>query len=535
MSTRNDFNTTKKLREGIRELFENIYPQSLNDEPFKIEQVLNRDHIEELALKLSVSTYDRQFDVYAYVLASIWYHSIGKEEDHNRLCDLYRTYNKLTNGKRPISMKAWHNKIRKPQMELLVKTVLEELMSLANNLAIKQSSAIELAALLHERLGICDLIAIDGTSLLVRPASKELMTCKTVGRKKLEREGRSSHKNANSDQACGIKVHAAFSLFYLTFKHLILTEGVGDEREQASKMLSQITNSLLVLDRGYDSVSLFGEILRSNNHFVIRLKKNHIYKVLKAYDENGEALDELIGMNIREIPESYQYVDAEVSTGPRGSPYITTLRVIRGTAIDEDDYIDDSKFMYLATSLPRNRISAQAIILIYESRWGIECTAFKPVKAGESLSYCNSSIDTIILQNVYFCMMAFCLKGIVATEAKKELLQTQDINIRICNSRFNLPLEISLEKISRYLNLKKLIKTLYKGASRTSHWRRLKEIKELILPKHENSSTGYNMVLGLLRSSSLSERDYVAGKDLRVKFLKISALLKEWQGPPLLS
>ena len=64
--------------------------------------------------------------------------------------------------------------------------------------------------------------------------------------------------------------------------------------------------------------------------------------------------------------------------------------------------------------------------------------------------------------------------------------------------------------------------------------RRLKEIKEQILPKQKKSFTGYNIVLGLLRSSSLSERDYVAGKDHRVKFLKNLDLLKNGMGHLLL-
>lgn len=93
----------------------------------------------------------------------------------------------------------------------------------ANTLKVKRSELMsdELGALL-DKLGIKDVILIDGVEMTLYPGCIDNFECKGKGRKHTD----------GTEAKLGLKLHVAFSLCKMIFEYIQVTEACGNEKEQ---------------------------------------------------------------------------------------------------------------------------------------------------------------------------------------------------------------------------------------------------------------------------------------------------------------
>lgn len=175
----------------------------------------------------------------------------------------------------------------------------------------------------HHDLG--DLVAIDG-SFIDAVLSMHWAEYKSKSRK--------------------AKLHLGFDLNHGIPKKLFLTKGKDAERPFVSDIIDP--GQTCVLDRGYQSHSLFDQWQKSNQHFVCRIKESTHKEILESYPVQDE---------------SHVFFDSKVTLGTtKVNQTQTPLRLVA--------YEVEGKKYWVATS--RFDLTPEQIALAYKLRWDIE-------------------------------------------------------------------------------------------------------------------------------------------------------------------
>jgi hypothetical protein len=142
------------------------------------------------------------------------------------------------------------------------------------------------------------------------------------------------------------KVHLGFDLNHSIPRKIFLTDGKGDERPFASKIISPGQTG--VMDRYYQCHKNFDLWQGSKRHFICRIKAGTRKEVIK---------------NNKLIPGSIVFYDAIVLLGTKGiNQTEKELRVV--------GYTVDNKNYWVATD--RYDLTAEQVALAYKLRWNIE-------------------------------------------------------------------------------------------------------------------------------------------------------------------
>jgi hypothetical protein len=148
------------------------------------------------------------------------------------------------------------------------------------------------------------------------------------------------------DGAKKAKVHVGFDLNHSIPSRIFLTEGKGDERPFAPKIIAPGQTG--VMDRYYQCHKMFDLLQTEGKHFVCRIKASTTIKILRPLDVQ---------------PGSIVFYDAIVLLG---TPNVTrTEKELRLVG-----YRVDGKNYWIATD--RFDLSAEQIAKIYRLRWNIE-------------------------------------------------------------------------------------------------------------------------------------------------------------------
>jgi hypothetical protein len=142
------------------------------------------------------------------------------------------------------------------------------------------------------------------------------------------------------------KVHLGFDLNHSIPRKIFLTDGKGDERPFASKIISPGQTG--VMDRYYQCHKNFDLWQESKRHFICRIKAGTRKEVIR---------------NNKLIPGSIVFYDAVVLLGTKGvNQTEEKLRVV--------GYTVDNKNYWVATD--RYDLTAEQVALAYKLRWNIE-------------------------------------------------------------------------------------------------------------------------------------------------------------------
>jgi IS4 transposase len=208
-----------------------------------------------------------------------------------------------------------------------------------------------------------------------------------------------------------VRAHVHFDILRGVPEHFTLTGGQASEGGQLQASLQP--EHCYVLDRGFQSYALLGEIIQANSDFVVRLRKSARYTALETRPLS--AADLAAGV----------VSDTLVRVGWRADQ-TPALPVLRRVEVRVADQADPLALLTSCLDLP-----AELIALIYQHRWQIElffrwlkCMAhlehfFSESPQGMTLQLYVTLIATLLIAletgarpSVYdFSLMSFALSG----------------------------------------------------------------------------------------------------------------------------
>lgn len=333
------------------------------------------------------------------------------------LNDFHMNYNRNQAKALKMSHKSIHKQLDSDEALAVVKTIVEQSISLfSHKLAkrIKKYLSADLITIL-EALGVKDIILIDGTGIYLRYSCVANFGCQ--GRDRLD--GESARP--------GAKLHVAYSLIQQTIIYIDISEAVGSERERVLK--EYLKDSLLIADRGYIDEELEKSLSDEGIQFLIRGKSNTNGTIIEAFAEDGSILKEYTSKKLKDLPKKLN-CDVTIKT-TRGN----TLRIIHRynpVAKDED------KISILRTNARRDKLGSKQLYLLYRVRWNIELFN-KANKSGNSLKSINSSKKNVILIFILLSLLASIIKTFCGTKAviKHKITNLSLLKLHKYNDLFN--------------------------------------------------------------------------------------------------
>lgn len=345
--------------------------------------VLNGDNINRLAKAFKIHFRSRKMD-YPILIGSALELATNNKEDHMMSIELLRQQFQRDAGV-TISAKCFHNRLDQEGLGDFGKELLCQCLQSYAKLYAQTGSV--WYDILMKKLGVDDIILVDGTEITVRETLSKECNCK-------------------GKHGAALKLHVAFSLKKQCFEHISVTQAVDSERAEVHP--EKYKNTLFIMDAGYMGQELEERIVKTGNHFLVKGKTNGVGKVIIAQDDHGKLIEGCYGKKHTQLPTKHskrRRVDMLVQEDNR------EVRIIRAKNKARDE--DKEVFAYLRTSLPSSTASAFQIHQLYRFRWLVEIF-MKCMKSGNNLQGINSSKREIIMFWIAICLMSTVLKSIVA-------------------------------------------------------------------------------------------------------------------------
>lgn len=254
-----------------------------------------------------------------------------------------------------------------------------------------------------------------------------------------------------------LHISALYDILNKTYTDIVIQpQPKNDERGAVREIIKKRQfneKTILIADRGYESYNLFENIKRTPNlDFLIRIRngltKEARSRAMCPFDLDIET--ELRTTNTKKDREAFRAGKAKYISGPkkRGkgkafvtwefeSPFLMKYRLVRFE-------IAPGVYETIATSLPRNEVSAQEIKELYGMRWGIE-TSFRELKYSIGLVNLHAKKESFIKQEIFamLTMYNFCERitmaiVILQDDKKKHIYRVNfTMAIHICREFFS--------------------------------------------------------------------------------------------------
>lgn len=196
----------------------------------------------------------------------------------------------------------------------------------------------------------------------------------------------------------GLKLHIAFSVLRQSFIYVEIAEAVGSERD--SVLVDRFHNCLIICDRGYVNEELEQRIADSGNLYLIRGKLSTAATIDRAIGDDGKSIPEFKGKTVNKLP-SKSCADLDITFASVHKNRV----IVRYTP----NCTDDDKRSILRTNIPRDRLGAKQIYLLYRLRWAIELFN-KANKRSNCLKSINSANENIILTFILLSLTVSIIK-----------------------------------------------------------------------------------------------------------------------------
>ena len=197
-----------------------------------------------------------------------------------------------------------------------------------------------------------------------------------------------------------------------TLTNMIISADINVEASSEPKMAIQqidelkniidLSNSILMGDRGYDAVEMIINILEHNSYFIIRLKDSTFKKERK----NITGDDEYVWINMTK--QRLKNVDNDEIREKYLEEGRIKLRIVRvPLETDEQDEDDDKpKEEYLITNLPKNMAPYEDFKGLYHQRWSVE-TEFDRLKNIYEIENFSGRKEICIKQDFYAKILTY--------------------------------------------------------------------------------------------------------------------------------
>jgi hypothetical protein len=319
------------------------------------------------------------------------------------IADILRTFNAQNNL--ATQYKPFYNRLAQPAFPVFVRQVyLDVLRQLSQNM---------LRAALPDQLGrFADVLVQDGSSFAVHDA---LAT--TFG-------GRFTKV-----RPAAVELHTCVSLF----KDQVLNVQLAPDKEAERDFLPaphELTDKLLLADRGYPCLNYFEQVMEANGYFLMRSKSDINPKVRRAHGPGGRrpGFEGYRLQNIlRWLPRRRWDLEVEWDR-PQGR--VLRLRMV----LVWNPHT--KRFMVLLTNVPRRILSARQVAEVYRLRWQIELL-FKEWKSYANLHEFASANPALVEGLIWASLCAAALKRSLA-HASQRVGQKVVISTRIvamCGAR----------------------------------------------------------------------------------------------------
>ena len=382
--------------------------------------------MEKIARDCGAMIRSRKLKINKCIISTLSVLSNSPNTNNLTMLSVYNVYDKLAEESlgEKLSKKCVHKRLDNDEMVECLKSLLESVSSVIAHTAQKMFKKIvpKDVQLLLKNLGVNDIILIDGTEIDVRPSLAKDEDFKGSNKGRPHLDGEPSRP--------GIKLHVAYSVAKQTFIYIDVTNAC--ESERAHVLTERFSNCLIIADRGYVSVELEKKINESNNYFIIKGKSNTTGNIDAAFSSNSQ-LPNLTNQKLKDV-EIKETMDFDITSKyyrfPDNNTENTTdnvtqteqqsnnedekkscfdthqCRVVRECHLTQNS---DENVITLRTNLPRNRVNAKQIFLLYRIRWTVEIFN-KVCKSSNTLHSINSGEKTIVYEFIILSIMSNLIK-----------------------------------------------------------------------------------------------------------------------------
>lgn len=285
-----------------------------------------------------------------------------------------------------VSYKPFHNQLRKPAFAQFMKALVERAIALRIG---QQVTDVAQGAFKQ-------VLLQDGTSFAVH---KRLATV-FPGRFK-------------TISPAAIECHMTMSLLEQKPLCMQLSADTASER-QFLPDAKKLTGSLLLADAGYIDRAYFAEVNKAGCFYLVRGRKGLNPKILRAWRDDGRAVEKLTGMSLKEEGRRHcraEVLDMDVKSGKY------EYRLIRRW------FAEETRFCVWMTNLARETWPAERVMRLYRCRWQVELL-FKEWKSYNNLKGFVTGQKAITEGLVWDSLLSLVLKRRVAQTLVKEGLST---------------------------------------------------------------------------------------------------------------
>jgi hypothetical protein len=178
------------------------------------------------------------------------------------------------------------------------------------------------------------------------------------------------------------------------------------ERELMVELLPQVpADAVIVLDRGYPSRDVLGELLATKRDVVMRMVsgENGCWKEVEQFLE-GQHRDAIV----------------DVTVGHASQRRVERLRLVRRVFAPGRPHRHQTRDrMVIMTSLTDPAITADDICALYGERWGIE-TFYRELKSLADIERWHGTTKARIEQELIAAMTWFTITAVIAAQAEAE-------------------------------------------------------------------------------------------------------------------
>lgn len=298
------------------------------------------------------------------------------------IADLLREFN-FNNGT-TVAYKAFYNRLSHRGFAAFMRAVVERLLVGFACRVLEPGADSPLAR-------FEDIVIQDGTSFVVKP----VLSATFPGRFK------------NVDPAA-VELHATFSGFGDDIVRAVLSPDTAGERQYLPEP-EELTDRLLLADRGYPSMDYFEKLDAAGASFVIRLTRSYKPRVLAVHHKGATVpLPTPIPLQqfLRENPVGAFDLDIELRRGKHR--YACRLIVLPGK---------EKWRTRLCTNLPRAQFPATLVARLYRFRWQVELL-FKEWKSYANLHRFDTGNKHIVEGLIWASLAAAILKRFLAHAAQ---------------------------------------------------------------------------------------------------------------------
>ncbi len=390
--------------------------------------ILSRDSFDTISFDVSqrynILTRARKFDFYQYIGQSIRKFSTDDKIHSNTLRSMHEFYKECDGVDNTISNKCIHKYMCKDTSKEVVEIMtglclnfVSERIAKQMKRDLKKNNIHSLINQLTNYLNVDDIVFVDGTEVASSNGIIDNLGIKASGRKT---------SSGETAKPC-IKLHIAYSLKKQCFDYVEVTGGTDSERDRV--YFEQYTNTLFIMDAGYNSNNLEEAIKASGNFFIIKGKKNMAGDVKLSINQNGYIIQEHVNSKVSELPYNLNLdldVEKTKATKNKKATYVRVLTKYNNMSKKTED-----KRVILRTNLDRKLVSLEQIFDLYRLRWSIEIFN-KFLKSSCALAPINSTMKNIIV----FCVCISLISGLIKIYAafcaaldKNKSIKFEDISL----------------------------------------------------------------------------------------------------------